>query len=202
MEDSNISNNKFLTFSIILVTLVGLSGFLIGLGLNQGDCPVCSDKKVVKVFTTLNNIEDDVDYNMVTSAIKRELVGKYLNKNDSKTYLEILKDGTFELSLYNENEREYTKYTNEVYVLLAYYSKQEVETEIATATIDNVKQTKNVYKTTLYFIPKGKIEGDLMANIITFTDIEETNDGISDILTGPLADDSKIYVKSKVTYGQ
>lgn len=202
MEENNISNNKFLTFAIILVTLVGLSGFLIGLGLNQGECPVCSDKKVVKVFTTVNNIEKDVDYNMVTSAIKEDLIGKYVNKNDVKTYLEILKDGTFELSLYDEKEKEYIKYTNEIYVLLTYYSKQEVEIETATATIDMEKQTKDIYKTTLYFIPKGQIEGDLMSNIITFTDIEETNDGVSDIFVGPLTDNSKIYVKSKVKYGR
>lgn len=206
--EENVSNNKFLIFAIVLITLVGLSGFLIGYGINQGDCPVCSDKKVVKVFTTTNNIEDTVDYNMVTSAIKTDLIGKYVNKNDSKIYLEILKDGTFTLSTYDDVKAEYKEYTNEEYVLLIYYSKEEVKEEpvleenTKTPVINETEEVtalkKEVvyeYETTIYFIPKGQIEGDLITNMITFKDPESTSDGISKLFVGPKYKGTEYYIK-------
>lgn len=205
--EENVSNKKLLVFAIILITLVGISGFLVGYGINQGDCPVCSDKKVVKVFTTTNNVEDTVDYNMVTSTIKSDLVGKYINKNDSKIYLEILKDGTFNLNIYDAEKEEYNEYTNEEYVLLVYYSKEEViETDNKTVeektTEDTPAQESSLktttlydYETTIYFIPKGQIEGDLMTNIITFKDPERTADGISKLFIGPKYKGTEYYIK-------
>ncbi|MDD3187193.1 MAG: hypothetical protein PHD02_01815 [Bacilli bacterium] len=213
--EENVSNNKFLILAIVLVSLVGISAFLIGYGMNDGECPVCSDKKVVKVFTTNNNVEDEVDYNMVTSVIKKELVGKYINKNDDDTYLEIMSDGSFILSLYSEEMEDYVEYSNEEYVLLIYYSMEDVavsddgladdESEVENVTSETdltsfaeaseEEKTQIEYKTTMYFIPKGKIVGDLISNIVTFTDAETTLDGISDLMIGPEINNTQYYIK-------
>ncbi len=200
--NENISNKRFLTLAIFLVSLVGISGFLIGYGLNQGECPECTEK-VVKVFTTKNEVDTIVDYNMVTSVIQKNLIGKYINKNNSEVYFEIKKDGTFLYQKYDLEKEQYIEYTNEEYVLLFYYDCREVEeivedvekleTEEALLTEGQEKELE--YKTTLYLIPKGNIEGDLITNIITFSDIEPTSDGISSIMIGPDNENTQYYIK-------
>ena len=87
--ENEISNNKFLFLAIFLITLSSFCAFLIGYGINSGECPPCKDKTIVKVFTTTNNVVSEVDYNMLTSDIKKNLVGKYINKIDRKSYFEI-----------------------------------------------------------------------------------------------------------------
>ena len=81
--ENEISNNKFLFLAIFLITLSSFCAFLIGYGINSGECPPCKDKTIVKVFTTTNNVVSEVDYNMLNSDIKKNQVGKYINKIDT-----------------------------------------------------------------------------------------------------------------------
>ncbi|MEG0826282.1 MAG: hypothetical protein RR404_02300 [Bacilli bacterium] len=186
MKNDELSNNKFVVLSITLVTLVAFCAFLIGYGINQGECPKCNDKTVIKVFTTTNNVENTVDYNMMTSIIRKDLVGKYVNELDSKVYFEINRDGTFKFVKNNCNE--YKTFTNEDYVLLLYYSQKEVIPEVeADDDIKSDKEKKQIiYNTSLTMIPKKQIKEEIVVDsIITFVDEEPTSDGISVSFIGP-----------------
>lgn len=184
VENDSISNKKFIFIAISVITFSSFFAFLIGYGLNSGTCPVCKDKKIIKVFTTANNVVNEVDYNMTTSEIKRDLIGKYINQIDDKSYLEIDKDGNF---VFLKNSCGiYKKYTNEDYVLLLYYSKVEIDGEYE-------------YENILTLIPKGEIEtSTLTDSIITFKDSSKSNDGISNTFVGPITcSTSNIYVREE-----
>lgn len=195
MENEGISNNKFIFMAIFLVTLSSFCAFLIGYGINSGTCPPCKDKTIVKVFTTVNNVVSDVDYNMVTSEIKKDLIGKYTNQLDKKSYLEIYKDGTFKFVRNSCNE--YETFTNDDYVLLIYYQKEEIN-EISSGKEELAKEkTEVAYETKLTLIPKGQIETELLTDsMLTFSDVLPTEDGISTKLIGPVTcSTSNLYIK-------
>lgn len=184
-----MSNNKFVFIVIFLITFASFCAFLIGYGINSGTCPVCKDKTIVKLFTTVNNVVNDIDYNMLTSEIKKDLVGKYINQIDSKSYLEIFKDGSFEF-IRNSCEK-YEEFTNKDYVLLIYYSKELKE--------ESLDEDVYSYETILTLIPKNKIETkNLTDSMLTFRDIKPTEDGISNSFSGPVTcSTSNIYIKKE-----
>lgn len=184
-----MSNNKFVFIVIFLITFASFCAFLIGYGINSGTCPVCKDKTIVKLFTTVNNVVNDIDYNMLTSEIKKDLVGKYINQIDSKSYLEIFKDGSFEF-IRNSCEK-YEEFTNKDYVLLIYYSKELKE--------ESLDEDFYSYETILTLIPKNKIETkNLTDSMLTFRDIKPTEDGISNSFIGPVTcSTSNIYIKKE-----
>lgn len=184
-----MSNNKFVFIVIFLITFASFCAFLIGYGINSGTCPVCKDKTIVKLFTTVNNVVNDIDYNMLTSEIKKDLVGKYINQIDTKSYLEIFKDGNFKF-IRNSCEK-YEEFTNKDYVLLIYYSK-----ELKEESLDDDVYS---YETILTLIPKNKIETkNLTDSMLTFRDIKPTEDGISNSFSGPVTcSTSNIYIKKE-----
>jgi len=188
VENDNVSNNKFLFMAIFLISMSSFCAFLIGYGINSGACPPCKDKTIVKLFTTENNVANDVDYNMLTSEIKKDLVGKYVNQLDKKSYLKIYKDGSFEFV--RNSCSQYEKYTNEDYVLLMYYSKKTLDDDV-------IEETEYEYKNILTLIPKGEIDSDnLTTSMLTFKDSMSTDDGISDMFIGPVTcSTSNVYVK-------
>lgn len=189
MENDNVTNNKLVFLVIFLITLSSFCAFLIGYGVNSGTCPACKDKTIVKLFTTVNNVVNSIDYNMLTSEISKDLVGKYVNQIDSKSYLEINKDGSFVFVKNSCNK--YEKFTNKEYVLLFYYSK--------TKTLNEKEEENYSYENILTLIPKNEIETkDLVDSMLTFRDIERTEDGISNGFVGPVTcSTSNIYMKKE-----
>jgi len=190
MNNENISNKKYIIMSILFISMLSICAFLIGYGINDGTCPKCNDKTVVKVFTTVNNIETTVDYNMVTSEIKKDLIGKYINDADKKSFFEIQSDGNFKLVINNCSE--YVEYTNDNFVLLLYYRK-----ELSSSSDELIENENYDYYTTLTLIPKGEIEGDLLtAKMLTFSDSVYSKDGISKEFIGPNScSSSNLYQK-------
>lgn len=187
MENENITNNKAFFMVIFFISLSSFCAFLIGYGMNSGSCPVCKNKTIVKLFTTVNNVVNDVDYNMLTSEIKKDLVGKYVNQIDSKAYLEIFKDGSFEFIRNSCNK--YEKFTNEDYVLLIYYSKEQVILE----------ETEEVYETILTLIPKKEIKTDnLIDSMLTFRNAPNVENEVIDSFVGPVTcSTSNLYIKKE-----
>lgn len=204
--ENEISNNKFLFLAIFLITLSSFCAFLIGYGINSGECPPCKDKTIVKVFTTTNNVVSEVDYNMLTSDIKKNLVGKYINQIDSKSYFEIYKDGTFKF-VRNSCDK-YEIFTNNDYVMLVYYSKKEVEEKESDTDLEEeslkAAPLEFLYENNITLIPKGEISTSaLTESMITFKDMEGTDDGISVKLVGPTTcSTSNIYEKESVKDGR
>lgn len=189
MENDNGANNKFVFMGIFFISLSSFCAFLIGYGINSGTCPVCKDKTIVKLFTTINNVVNEIDYNMLTSEIKKDLIGKYVNQIDSKSYLEIYKDGNF---IFVRNScGKYEEFTNKDYVLLFYYSKKEV--------LNELEDTTYLYENILTLIPKNEITtNNLVDSMITFRDVAETEDGISTSFKGPVTcSTSNIYIKKE-----
>lgn len=201
--ENDISNNKFLFLAIFLITLSSFCAFLIGYGINSGECPPCKDKTIVKVFTTTNNVVNEVDYNMLTSDIKKTLVGKYVNQTDPKSYFEIYKDGTFKFIRNSCNK--YETFTNNDYVMLIYYSKTEMESN--EEDVDNIEDTDSVqylYENNITLIPKGKITTEVLTeSMLTFKDLMQTEDGTTIKLLGPTTcSTSNIYEKDSDKNGR
>lgn len=201
--ENDISNNKFLFLAIFLITLSSFCAFLIGYGINSGECPPCKDKTIVKVFTTTNNVVNEVDYNMLTSDIKKTLVGKYVNQTDPKSYFEICKDGTFKFIRNSCNK--YETFTNNDYVMLIYYSKTEIESN--EEDVDHIEDTDSVqylYENNITLIPKGKITTEVLTeSMLTFKDLMQTEDGTTIKLLGPTTcSTSNIYEKDSDKNGR
>lgn len=191
--ENEISNNKFLFMAIFLVTLSSFCAFLIGYGINSGECPVCKDKTIVKVFTTKNNVVSEIDYNMLTSDIKKSLVGKYINQIDNKSYFEIYKDGTFKFVRNSCNK--YEIFTNDDFVMLIYYKKEKIVNE--ESDIESLIEENYIYENNITLIPKGEIQTDILTeSMITFKDSESTIDGVTIKLIGPTTcSTSNVYEK-------
>lgn len=170
MKSEELSNNKFVLSAIFGITFVSFCAFLIGYGINQGECPVCKEKEIIKTYITTNIIDNDIDYNMTTSTIRKDLIGKYVSVGDSKSYFEIEKNGDFNFNVLVDEK--YITYTNEDYVLLLYYFKDVAN--IVTPTIETL-EPNYIYKINMTLIPKNKIDDDTVKeSIISFVS-EESN---------------------------
>ena len=184
MENENVSSGKLMFVAIFLITFSSFCAFLIGLGINSGSCPVCKEKSIVKVLTTVNNVVSDVDYNMLTSDIKKDLVGKYVNQIDESSYFEIFNNGKFEFV--RNSCSKYEKFTDDDYVLLVYYARKE------NTSIDI--EDDYIYETILTLIPKFEIDDDnLIDSMITFNVTMDELDNVK--LKGPVTcSSSNIYI--------